>query len=418
MAFIVKQINNGDIVEDYDERLSPKDCSCLLEKYLGNIQFLSGKTRNNIPVYKNTVLLTAQITYLGKPHPTHKKRIQIKNYWIDEYLYFKEKGYDVLFLGIYKYIDTVFFVDFDTQYYIERKANNSSAHVMINDLYQASIYGIFTRLDKNNNKITVIKADLFQKYLSGNLENNESSYVKIFKRFNQEFLEDKRINAVDAVKEMYYSEPMYPFNESWKGYYPDTFQGEWAGFYLEYRFCKFLNKNDLFSDIYFQKAKEHNDELDFDLKFLRANEISYYGDFKSSDWIKNNAPGNDAESVIEAINRYKSLWYVIYEHRTFNDPNLKQLELWNTFKDDVGYFKNRNIPFKIHSYKPRFKPGVAFIQMKILEVNKSNMDIVLSDFKQGHQPDGTSRKPKFLIMKKDIDSFLVYSDSLIGKSKQ
>lgn len=46
------------------------------------------------------------------------------------------------------------------------------------------------------------------------------------------------------------------------------------------------------------------------------------------------------------------------------------------------------------------------------------MDIVLSDFKQGHQPDGTSRKPKFLIKKKDIDSFLVYSDSLIGKSKQ
>lgn len=417
MAFIVKQISNGNIVEDYDERMSTKECLCLLEKYLEGINFLDGKTKANIPVINNTVLLTAQITYLGKPHPTHKKRIQIKSYWIDEYFYFKEKGYDVLFVGIYKYKDTVYFVDFDTQYYIERKANNSSAHVMINDLYQASIYGSFARTDKNDNNITVIKGCLFKDYLEGNLDQNGSSYIQIFKNFNKEFLADKRIDAVDAVKEMYYSEPLFPFKENWKGYYPDTFQSEWAGFYLEYRFCKFLNKNDLFSEIYFQKAKCHSNELDFDLKFLKSSNVSFYGDLKSSNWIKNDAPGNDVDSVVEAIERFNSLWYVIYEHRTFDDPNLKQLEMWNTFKNEVGYFKNKSGGFRIHSYMQRFKPGVSFIQMKILEINKSNMDIVLSEFRQGHQPDGSSRKPKFLIKKKDVDSFLVYSDSLVGKPK-
>ena len=33
----------------------------------------------------------------------------------------------------------------------------------------------------------------------------------------------------------------------------------------------------------------------------------------------------------------------------------------------------------------------------------------LSVFNQGHQPDGKDRAPKFLINKKNIDNFIVYS---------
>lgn len=91
--------------------------------------------------------------------------------------------------------------------------------------------------------------------------------------------------------------------------------------------------------------------------------------------------------------------------------------MWNTFKRDVGYFDSKKREFKIHSYKQRFKAGVAFVRMKILEVNNVNKDVILSEFNQGHQPDGSDRNPKFLIKKKDIDNFLVYSETLLGKSK-
>lgn len=324
MPFIVNQISKGQVVDDYDERLTPKDELELLEKYLGNLDYVDGITRNKIPVFNNTAIFFAQITYLGKPHPVYKKRIQIKKYWIDEYRHFKEKGYKVVFIGIYKYRDTTFFVDFNTQYYVENKANNSSAHVMINDLYQASIYGTFSKRDRSNNEIVVISSDLFKDYLTDSLVQNESSSVQLFKDFNKEFLKDERINALDAVKEMYYSKPLIPYMDCWRGFYPNTFQGEWAGFYLEYRFCKYLNENNLFDQVLIHKDKEHSFDLDFDLAFIGTDGISFYGDLKASDWQKLEAPGNDKSTVLEAINRYNKFWYVIYEHRKFVDNNLKQ----------------------------------------------------------------------------------------------
>ena len=47
--------------------------------------------------------------------------------------------------------------------------------------------------------------------------------------------------------------------------------------------------------------------------------------------------------------------------------------------------------------------------MKIFELNRINLYETLSAFNQGHQPDGKSRKPKFLINKSNIENFIVFS---------
>ena len=52
------------------------------------------------------------------------------------------------------------------------------------------------------------------------------------------------------------------------------------------------------------------------------------------------------------------------------------------------------------SYAKKMKHSVEFLQMKIFELNRTNLNETLTIFNQGHQPSGEKRKPKFLINKK------------------
>lgn len=142
--------------------------------------------------------------------------------------------------------------------------------------------------------------------------------------------------------------------------------------------------------------------LDFDIFFPKAN---YYGDLKASDIDKKEAPGNDQENVLKAINQYGKLWYVIYEHKTEKDSlhnNEMAIRRMNLIGDTYQ-------PGGKISYEKKMKHSVEFKRMKIFELNRINLNETLSAFNQGHQPDGKSRAPKFLINKKNIDNFIVYS---------
>jgi hypothetical protein len=46
--------------------------------------------------------------------------------------------------------------------------------------------------------------------------------------------------------------------------------------------------------------------------------------------------------------------------------------------------------------------------MMIIELNHLNFREALSTFSQGHQPDGSKRRPKLKIDKRNIDNFVVY----------
>jgi len=392
--------SDGTLVQDVDTALRPSVKHQLILDALPGSQSVSyvGK---RLVTFADQLILSAQVTHLGRPWPGFKKRIQIPPTWKEVAQQATSDGRRVRFVGVYHYAGVTIFVDFDPSTYVRRKANNSAAHVSTNDLFQAQTLGQFSRVDRNGNRLTSVRADQFAGYLRSGYEPKQPR-VDVFHRFNTEFLTDGEIQALDAVKEMNAS--------NW----PDTFQGEWPGFYVEFRLDSFLRRAGLSQLVEYQKAKGRG-MLDYDLVFKNGPELAYYGDLKASDVTKHESPGNDAEDIRRCINRFGRFWYVIYEHETKharNDEHRATIE-WNEWKRSVGYESRKG--YNPLSYSKRFKASVRFVKMMILEVNEANFHVVLGDFAQGKQPSGESRALKVMIKKRNIDNFLIYSEAIAGR---
>lgn len=347
--------------------------------------------------YQDQVLFMKQVTYLGNPWPVFKKRIQIPKKWIDAHQQALADGLTPRFVGIYRHEDVTIFVDFDPSTYVRRKANNSAAHVSTNDLFQAQTLGAFSREDRNGNRLTSVPAGQLADYLLGHTR-TVPPRVEAFSRFNAEFLSHERTEALDAIREMY--------DSSW----PDRFQGEWAGFYLEFRLDRFLRENRLAPDIEFQRTKTKG-AFDYDLVFRDHDRVDHYGDLKASNITALVSPGNDAADIRRCVETFGRFWYVIYEHETWHghQDGDRPTIAWNEWKRSVGYANSKG--FDPLSYARRFKAAVRYSKMSILEVNEANFGLVLGDFHQGKQPDGAARALKVMITKKNIENFLIYSES-------
>ena len=396
---------------DYDDTMrGNKAFEEAFEEALGHIEVIKYDSHR---VYKythdnhDTYFLTGAITWLNKPHPLFKKRLQLKNWYKDVYDEFNSReNSDVRIVGVYRYDGMHIFVEFHIDDYMENKLNNSSAHVYTNDLYQALVKDYFTKEDQNGNLITTISSKNFKKYIDGEFnENNEfKMFVKpyaddnineenIFEMFinsNEIFSFGEWITAESAIEEMK-SGKWY----QWKG-------TEWAGWFLEYAMNEFIEKKHCQDLMEYIGNKKTNDMLDFDLFFENDD---FYGDLKASDIDKKELILNDQINVIKAINQKGKLWYVIFEHETKKDTDfgnemaIRRMELMGK-----EYVEGSEI-----SYASRMKHSVNFKKMEVLELNKINMHEILDDFNQGHNSDGNARKPKFKINKKNIDNFIIYS---------
>lgn len=352
--------------------------------------------------YQDQVIFKAQVTHLGHPWPGFKKRIQIPKKWVEAERQARADGLVARFVGIYRFGDVTIFVDFDPTTYVLRKANNSAAHVATNDLYQAQTRGQFSRQDRNGNRLTSVRADEFAQYLRVGYDSKDPR-LDAFRRFNAEFLAQGHLDSLTAVQAMHAA--------SW----PDTFQGEWPGFFLEFSLDTFLRRHRLSHVVEYQKAKA-KDQFDYDLVFPRDNVIEYYGDLKASNVSKHESPGNDAEDIARCISEFGRFWYVIYEHETTHARHHADLATiaWNEWKRSIGYFDQARKAYDRLSYAKRFKASVRFVKMSILEVNEANFDVVLGEFAQGKQPDGAARALKVMISKRNIDNFLIYSEAIDG----
>lgn len=395
-VFKSEQISpNMQMVIDYDQPLSKSSDilnayrsalgdSCAIEKY--------NKTKKVYTYHHNGIkeyFLTSSVTYLSNPHPIFKKRCQLKPWFKDFYNEHKDDpNTNIRLMGIYHYDGLVVFVEFRLEDYIFRKLNSSAAHVYTNDIYQAVTHGVFEKIDYRGNHVTSVLSKNFKKYLDGNLSGN--SVFEIFKSFNNEFTFDKWITADEAISEM--KDALW---YQWKG-------TEWPGWSLEYKFATFVKQNNYEDQIKYIGNLKDSNMLDFDLIFPKDN---FYGDLKASDISKNEAPGNDQENVLDAIARYGKLWYVIYEHETIKDTDMNN-EMAKKRMELLGepYVDGCKI-----SYASRMKHSVKFKRMRIFELNRVNMNQALSVFNQGHQPDGSARKAKFLINKQNIDNCIVFS---------
>jgi hypothetical protein len=197
------------------------------------------------------------------------------------------------------------------------------------------------------------------------------------------------------------------------GRWPDRFQNEWAGFYVEYRLSRYLVEHHLIDLVRVQKEKRRG-EFDYDLRFLRDGVLEHYGDLKASSVAVKDSPGNDAASFFRCLAETGRFWYVIYEHETWHgrDSGNTSTIAWNDWRRSVGHV-GRSKVYDPLSYAGRFKEAVRFVSVKVLEVNQANVSSVLGDFQEGfRQPDGSPRKGKVMIKKKDIDNFLIYTKSI------
>ncbi len=390
---------------DYDQPLNSKQLQLTLIECLGkencSLEKICGYNR---VCYKNKdnkkiVLLPAAISYLGGngQHPIFKKRIQLQHIFKEVCNEGVGMGYDVRFIGIYHYKGLIIFADFIKETYLKKKMNNSAAHVYINDLYQAVRNGLFEKIDKNGNTIKTVSYRQFKNYLD-NVENLENNLFDLFRKFNYGFSFGEWITAVDAIQEMY--------NKHWSQWR----QTEWAGWFLEYKFNQYIEENNLEKQMKYvgssNKAKDPM-KLDFDIWF---DEQQFYGDLKSSDITKKETPGNDQTSFVECINRYDKFWYIIYEHETIKDKDsntdFEATKFRNYFIKNIDNISDDE--FDEMSYYSRMKHSVKFQRMMIIELNRINFREVLTIFNQGKQPDGNTRKPKFIIDKTNIDNFVVF----------
>lgn len=265
-----------------------------------------------------------------------------------------------------------------------KKMHSSSAHIYLNDLYQGLKNGVFVKKDANSNKITVVKSINLKDFLKGDII-SEDPIIDVFAKFNKEFNFNKWLKADTCIKEM--------LDNDWyqaKG-------TEWPGWFLEFKVDEFINKHNYASIVlYVGNKNKKNGLLDFDLYFPLLN---FYGDLKSSDDSKKQAPGNDQFNTLDAISKYGRIWYIIYEHNTIKDKDQNnEMAIARMKLIDPNFRDGDHI-----AYMSRMKHSVNFRRMYIFELNQINMHTVLSDFNQGHNS-GISQKErvaKFLLNKEN-----------------
>lgn len=390
---------DGSIVQDVDTTLvEPRKRELLLEALPGaRVEAYAGV---QVVRFRDQVIFKKQVTHLGFPHPEFKKRIQIPNRWVAAHEQAVNDGLNPRFLGIYHYGDVTIFVDFDPRTYVRNKANNSSAWVYTNDLFQAQTLGQFSRRDRRGNHLTSVRADQLESYLRSGYE-EKNRHIEVIDHFSDTLLDGARIEGLVAAREMYAA--------GW----PDAFQNEWAGFYLEYRLSRYLAENSLTDYVVVQKEKRRG-EFDYDLRFLRDGALEHYGDLKASSVSVSDSPGNAADDFFRCLSETDRFWYVIFEHETWHgrDDGNRATMAWNEWRRSVGHV-GRSRVYDSLSYASRYKEAVRFVRVKVLEVNQANVGLVLGTFQEGfRQPDGQPRKGKVMIKKKHLDNFLIYSRTL------
>lgn len=373
----IEQITQGDVLLDYDKSIKINELRCILEKNFGKLK--TSKNPYEITINGVTInLYVKQITYLGHPHPVFKKRIQISKGW-----HKKLKNKNSFLVGLYKYKEIIIYGFFDKTNFVNRKTNNSSAHISTFDLLKAQQQGIFTKKDLRGNIISAVRGDRalpFLKKLVNNIETNTPE-MQLFEDFKNSL--KKNYNGITCYREMILNN------------YRNKFQSEWPGFYLEFRFEDYLNSNPLYKAICSYESNKKDGEIDLDLKFSNK----FLGDLKAHTNGTGGILGNDKTNIDKTLQLYQKFWYIVFNHDTEKDSN---------YNNEVTVFWNKQQgKDNLLSYAKRMKNNITFTDFKILEINNYNSKY-LSIFNQGINSNGRPREPKIKIDKKNVNNFLIY----------
>lgn len=422
LALVEQVTSSGDIILGCDYSLSTSEIFNRLQKYFPNIEKdTDGFIHGNYKGFKYSIRIK-NITYLGNPHAEYKKRIQIPEDLPQFYQHSKSLDYVPLLLGIYTFNDTLVFANFNIEDYIEKKAHNSSAHVYTQDISAAVIDGIFQKTDYFNNTITVFEKNYVNYFLDDYLNAEKEEVVSFNSEIIQDFsLEEKEMASSigcvvkPTIMPMNTIYPIMKFfvdtKKEWKGKtcyeeminanYRNKFQPEWAGFYLEFEFEKYIKNNKLEKIVDFAQDKTKGG-IDLDLYFST---IKCYGDLKAHSTNSSGIQGNDRATIIKQIQTNGHVFYIVCSHDTYKDSNydFEVTKFWNTVQ------KKDNIL----SYSKKMKNRVVLRNSFILDINGKNFSS-LSIFKQGINSNGKLREPKIMISEEKIEEFIVAKMELIS----
>ncbi len=375
--------------------LEKSELTLVINKIFGieNVEFL-GRSIYKINTKKGIEFFCFKnITYLGNPHAIWKKRIQIDVINLEEWLIKRKINIScIIFVGIYNHSSSPIFSIFNMENMIEKKSKNSSLHVSIFQIAEAFANGTCFFTDKNKNKISVYSTEYFKNYWieSNNKIIKNKSFETILKETCDYFFKEFKGNydGISCYDEMIFSD------------FSQARQAEWPGFYLEYRFGKFLKNKQNGIHVIRDYDKGNMDEnIDLDLWFENINS---WGDLKMHSLSStDNIPGNDYESVKKIIDDYeKDIYYIIISHTTEMDKNnnLTVTRYWNKMlnKDNL------------ESYSTRMKHSIDIKDLKIIKLTPTAFKY-LNEFKQGHN----SGKNKNLRNKKILLNLIRMSDFVI-----
>lgn len=409
-------LDNGDIIQGCDYSLSTAEMFERLQRYFPNLKKDSnGFIHGNYEGFKYSIR-AKNITYLGNPHPGYKKRIQISEDLQHFYRYSKSLGCEPFLIGIYTFGTTQVFVNFSIKDYIEKKANNSSAHVYVSDISAGVIDKIFQKTDYFNNTITVFRHDCVRFFFDDYL-NREKKEDDLFGDCNESvdfsFEERQTLGAIScevyptimpsytifSIMKFFHEEKRVwhgidCYKEMISAHYRNKFQPEWAGFYLEYEFEKYLRENNLNNKVKFAQYKTKRG-IDLDLFFP---DISCYGDLKSHSSSSDGIQGNDRATVIQRIKMDGHVFYIVCTHDTFKDSQFdyEVTKYWNNIQ-------SKENPM---SYSTRMKHHIVLKEVCILDINGANFQN-LSIFRQGINSNGKLRDPKVMVSKEKLMNFVV-----------
>lgn len=378
-----EQINEKfEIVMDNGEILNKNELVNILLENFPNTEEKDGMLYGEKEGKKYCIYFK-NISYLGTPHPFFKKRIQIGDNFKTVFKENTKQGVQTLLLGVYKYKNTLLFVDFDITKYATNKSHNSSAHVYTIDLKNGLLFGVFQKEDVRKNLITVFTPENVERYLTSKIVGGVDlrlEFIAILDDFYSSLAKDW--HGISCYQEMIDA----GFN--------NAYQPEWPGFYHEFKLQEYLKNNPMITALQYKQNKKKG-EIDLDLFFPQANT---YGDLKAHSNDSTGIQGNDWDTVMSVIEN-ESIYYVVVNHDTERDRD---------HNSEVTEFWNRQLGKKdLQSYANKMKNSVKLTSYYILEINKENKQY-LDEFKQGHNSDGNPRQKKIQIKKKNLDKFLIH----------
>lgn len=393
-------LKNGHLCLDYDQTLTRKKIKTLFENlFQGNVI----EDEKQYIAFNKVAILTANVTYLGTPHPLYKKRIQLKDYFLEYYQNNFKAGRKTIYVGIYTYNETQLFVVFDPKTYVTKKSHNSSAHVFSANLQYAQKAGEFIKTDAFGNSIQVFKKELFIKYVQrlaghGN-EILDYDYVVDLVKINlKDFIRGlPRVwNGLDAYKEMVNAK------------YGMARQNRWPGWYFEFLLQKFIACRHI-TDIAWN-ANKRKDGIDLDLVFpLRP---WTYGDVKA-DQEEEDILGNKFEYFDKVIKEHNGVIYYIclfYKAEKDSAHDYAVTKYWNALRDQDKAYSDFET---LKEGGKNMKYSVTLQSLDVLKIDKNAYEIIKENpFYQGRNSNGKKREPKLKIKKDMIESLSIYKVNL------